>query len=132
MIESHQANFGFSFFNRSAGNLGHIVVPVGEEEAIRQSIVSILSAEKGERPLFPEYGSDLRGYIFQKSNQELFESIRKSAYEALSTNETRIELNEIKVSEETGSPQRLELLIRYEIISTNQKQSVVFPLRILE
>ena len=36
-----------------------------DASAIKQSIVNLLLTNKGERPFNPDYGSDIRSYLFE-------------------------------------------------------------------
>ena len=45
---------------------------------IRQAITQLLRTEKGERLMLPNYGCNLRKYLFQPITQELFNSIRET------------------------------------------------------
>jgi len=43
---------------------------------IRQAVVQLLRTEKGERVMLPNYGCNLRKYLFEPITQELFNDIR--------------------------------------------------------
>lgn len=47
-------------------------------EMIRQAVAQLLKTERGERLMLPNYGCNLRKYLFQPITAELFEAIRNT------------------------------------------------------
>tara|TARA_R100000951_G_scaffold65649_2_gene55393 strand:- start:18869 stop:19336 length:468 start_codon:yes stop_codon:yes gene_type:complete len=55
------------FFKKSSGR-----------QMIRQAVAQLLKTERGERLMLPNYGCNLRKYLFQPITPELFEGIRNT------------------------------------------------------
>jgi len=47
-------------------------------EMIKQAVTQLIRTEKGERLMLPNFGCNLRKYLFQPITQELFNSIRET------------------------------------------------------
>ena len=47
-------------------------------EMIRQAVVQLLRTEKGERLMLPNFGCNLRKYLFQPITEELFNNIKET------------------------------------------------------
>ena len=63
--------------------------PVTDETAIRRSIANIIKTPKGTRPFRPDYGTDIKRYLFDNSIFTEYEVNRK-IYEAISKFEPRV------------------------------------------
>ena len=59
------------FFKKSSGR-----------EMIRQAVTQLLRTEKGERLMLPNYGCNLRKYLFQPITQDLFNNIKETISES--------------------------------------------------
>lgn len=51
-------------------------------EMIRQAVSQLLRTEKGERLMLPNYGCNLRKYLFQPITEDLFSEIRNTIQES--------------------------------------------------
>ena len=51
-------------------------------EMIRQAVTQLLRTEKGERLMLPNYGCNLRKYLFQPITQDLFNNIKETISES--------------------------------------------------
>tara|TARA_R100000951_G_C2558348_1_gene154771 strand:+ start:123 stop:590 length:468 start_codon:yes stop_codon:yes gene_type:complete len=47
-------------------------------EMIRQAVTQLIKTEKGERVMLPNFGCNLRKYLFQPITQELFDNIKET------------------------------------------------------
>lgn len=99
--------------------------PVTDETAIRRSIANIIKTPKGTRPFRPDYGTDIKRYLFDSSIFTEYEVNRK-IYEAISKFEprvvvlsvtTKIRNNEMMIDTEftirnTGKTTTLQTLVK--------------------
>lgn len=72
------------------------IVEVKDKDAISQSIESILLTTKGERVLFPTFGSELNASIFKSLNAETGEKLLTYVINLIKTWEKRIYIVEEK------------------------------------
>lgn len=74
------------------------IVEVKDKDAISQSIESILLTSKGERVLFPTFGSELNASIFKSLTPETGEKLLTYIINLIKTWEKRIYIDENKCS----------------------------------
>lgn len=102
------------------------------EVNVNQSIDLILKTPRGSRPLQPNFGSDLRRFLFQQMDATLQEEIRHSVMQTLLTNEPRIRVDQVVVALLTDDAATVALTIRYTVKQTNTRHNHVFPFSLLE
>lgn len=125
---------GFSFLMNHS-HLKHknrFLVSVSCEESVRQSIFLILSTQRGERPLYPNYGAQLRQFMFRKIDESLKTAIIQDVFSSLSLSEPRIKVESVMIEQDDKSRSRLGIVIHYFVKETMSKQSLVYPLEVFE
>ena len=68
-----------------------------DASAIKQAIVNLLLTNKGERVMQPDYGSDIRSFLFEPLDIGTAVQIKNSINYCLATFEPRIAVNMIEV-----------------------------------
>ncbi len=100
------------------------------EQRIRESIVTILGTEQGERLMRPDFGSRLRSLVFAPNNPATANLARFYIEDALARWEPRID--EVQVVVEPPPPGHggasLNLRILYRIKATGANQGLAFTL----
>ncbi len=133
-------------FPPCTGPDGHIGT-VAYEEDIRQAIRIILTTDRGERVMRPEFGAGLNSFMFEPTSQTTIERVRTRVEEALTDWEPRIDVEEVKVvpgqvdrdrlvpeNGDSGVAVRNALLIdiRYRVRATNAVSNLVYPFYLQE
>jgi uncharacterized protein len=108
------------------------IAMVEAEEDIRQSIRLILETEPGERVMRPDFGSGLRGMVFEPINTTTLALVRHRVEEALVAWEPRIDVEAVAVSAEQARSGTLLIRIDYRIRATNTFYNLVFPFYLQE
>lgn len=99
--------------------------PITDETAIRRSIANIIKTPKGSRPFRPDYGTDIKRYLFNNSIFSEYE-VNQKIYEAISRFEprvtvisvtTKLDNNELKVDtnfiiKNTGKTATFQTLVK--------------------
>ena len=67
-----------------------------DASAIKQSIVNLLLTNKGERPFNPDYGSDIRSYLFEPLDYATAGQVSASIEGTLAEFEPRIDVLSIE------------------------------------
>jgi phage baseplate assembly protein W len=98
------------------------------EQRIRESIVTILGTEQGERLMRPDFGSRLRTLIFEPNNPATANLARFYIEDALARWEPRIEQVQVVVDPPSEGGAALNLRILYRIKATGANQSLEFTL----
>ena len=88
-----------------------------DTEAIRQSIINILTTNRGERPFLPAFGASLFGKpLFENFNSISRVSLRQDITFAIENWEPRVQVNNVEF-EDFPEQHRLKITILYTIIS---------------
>lgn len=95
-----------------------------DAEAIKQSIMNILMTSRGERPFNPEFGGNLRAYLFEN-----FDVVTQAAMESVIVNslrnyEPRVRVDNIVISD-LSYRNALNISIDFTILSPEERQEVV-------
>lgn len=102
------------------------VVMVRDEEDIRQSLEILLTTSIGERFLRPDYGCDLRRYVFEPLDEGLVAYIRDLVDNAILYHEPRVRLLDLTLTTQADEGTLL-IELTYVIRSTNSRKNFVFP-----
>lgn len=96
------------------------------EQSVKESVYMILTTNKGERWLRPEFGSDLSGYTFMDVNLTTLNIMRMEIAQNLQEQEPRI--RNVSVSIDSTSKEGCLIIdLGYEIIESNTRDNLVFP-----
>ncbi len=101
-------------------------VTVSAEESVKQSLYLILMTHLTERPMRPEFGSELMSYTFMDVNAGSISWITRTIREQIALQEPRV--TEVEISTDVTSRAGMVLFdIRYRIADTNTVDNLVFP-----
>jgi hypothetical protein len=122
---------GWSFPFRFTG-IGRVNKIVGVEKAfgiekINMAIRQILGTKLGSRVIDRDFGSDLRGIIFEPIDQLSATRLQLAVSEAIQTWEKRVELLNVEVSLLRSREGVLETRVEYQVITTQQIGNLVYP-----
>lgn len=101
-------------------------VTVSAEESVRQSLYLILMTQLSERPMRPDFGSELMGYTFMDINAGSLAWITRAIREQIALQEPRVTDVDID-TEITGTSGMVLFDIRYRVADTNTEDNLVFP-----
>lgn len=96
-------------------------------EKINMSLQQILGTKIGARVIDREFGSDLRGLIFDPIDQISATRVQLATVEAIQRWERRIELLNVEISILRSAEGVIEARIEYQIIATQQIGNLVYP-----
>lgn len=122
---------GWAFPVRPESLTGEIPLAVYEED-IRQAILLILETNFGERVMRPDFGSGLRELVFEPLNTTTMALAQHRVEQALISWEPRIRVQEVRVSAEGASRNKLLINITYEVRATNTFYNLVYPFYLQE
>jgi len=105
---------------------GRIALTHGAE-TIERAIRLILQTVKGERPMRPEFGSDLHLLVFAENNPTTAGRADFAVRQALARWEPRIEVQEVRVDWSGTDRGTMRIEIAYRIKATNDVRNLVFP-----
>lgn len=96
-------------------------------EKIRQSIYVIVMTHQGERVLQPSFGSLIRDYIFELSDETYMNLLCAEIVGSISRWEHRVSNIEAKVDISLISQGKLIVSVTYIVRATNRPDNLVFP-----
>lgn len=102
-----------------------------QEQDVEEAIKIILLTNRGERPMRPEFGSDLHLLQFAPNDGATAGLARRYVQEALARWEPRIDVMEINAGPDPSNPARMNIDIRYQIRATNNERNLVFPFYVI-
>ena len=100
---------------------------VSKETELEQAILIILSTAPGQRVMRPTFGCRLQELVFQPNNSETAGKARRYVEEALGMWEPRIVVQDVVIRPKPSADNTLEILITYEIKTTRDRRSLVYP-----
>jgi len=92
--------------------------------AIKQSIANILLTNKGEKLFNPDFGSDIRSYLFEPLDYATAAQVTSNIQYTLSQYEPRIRVLEISTIPNSDD-NRFDVEMTYEIIGANAPPTTV-------
>lgn len=98
---------------------------VSEEEDIQQSLDILLNTSPDERSMRPEYGCDLRQFLFESLTTQLKAEIEEVVRISILYHEPRIDAKRIEVKSYTDN--HIEIEVEYIVRSTNSRRNQVIP-----
>jgi len=105
---------------------GRIRMSDGEED-IRESIRIILGTSKGERMMRPEFGCELRDFVFGVTDITTLRLLENKIKESITIWEPRVEDVKVEVALDDDIPGKLNISITYMVRSTNNLFNLVYP-----
>ena len=113
-------DIAFSFFaNPMSGDVGKKT----GASAVKQSIVAILKTNHHERLFDPEFGTDIRGSLFEQMNPITEQRMRKKIEAAIARHEPRAEVLGITVNGQEEQ-NRYEISILFNVASVAEIQKI--------
>ena len=94
------------------------VVISRDASAINQAIVNLLLTNKGERLMNPEYGSDIRRFLFEPLDYGTSALVKQNIVTTIGRFEPRISVQEI-VSRPDFENNGFEITMTYSIVGTS-------------
>jgi len=93
MAENRFINIDFPF--KDSPNGYYFKLNNNDKEAIRADLLHLLLTNKGERLYLPDFGSDLRKYIFEPNDNITHEDIRNNLNETIKRYIPNLVVNDI-------------------------------------
>ena len=105
---------------------------VAAERDIQESLEILFSTSLGERVMVPEYGCQLREFLFQALTRSLASQMKTSVMQAIVNWETRIHVFDVRVEIDPDVAGLATLTVSYAVRQTNTRSNFVFPFSTIE
>ncbi len=99
-------------------------------ENVRESIRIILSTDRQERLMLPQFGGGLSRYLFQPNTTDTHRLIQERITQALVRWEPRIELESVRVTAAPGEPRAAVATVRYRLRATGTSDRTDLTVRL--
>jgi hypothetical protein len=90
-----------------------------DEEAVKASLRNLISTKNFERPFHPEIGCQIYGLLFENITPIIYQTMRKTIFDAIEKFEPRVKVLEVNVAE-TPDNNSIELSIIFRIINSER------------
>lgn len=123
-IRKNTIGVSFPFAESSEGDYLKMTKTASEE--VKSNFVHLLMTTKGERYYLPQFGTNLRQFLFDPQSAELDNNIRKEISDATEQFMPNIEIKTINIKHYTNEPlttekdkYRISITIDYRVSSGN-------------
>lgn len=100
--------------------------PSVDSQAIKESVIQILTTSRSERIMRPSFGCNAFDYVFESFNEELRLRIERDVRQSISRWEPRVRVDSVQVTtDEVSEPGQITLLLQYTVLLTNQADAIV-------
>ncbi len=103
-----------------------------DEQNIQDSLIAIVNTIPGERVMRVGFGCNLRDRVFASMNLTEYTQIKSIVTNALEQHEPRVIVEEVSIDSTQILEGQIIIVVEYTIISTNQRNNIVFPYYISE
>jgi len=97
---------------------------------VRESIRVILSTDRSERVMLPQFGGGLRRYLFEPNTPSTHRLLQQRISEALGRWEPRIDIESVRVTASADDPREAIASIRYRLRATGVTDRLDLTLRV--
>lgn len=96
--------------------------------AVKQSILILLSTNFYERPFAPDKGANLRGFLFEQLSGTLASLIQNAVKNIITSYEPRAKINSITVTPDYDENQ-YDVTLRYTVVGVDRPQTLTTSLK---
>ena len=100
---------------------------VSDSTDIAQSLEILMSTSLGERIMLPNYGCDLRSYLFDSISNSKIYFLKELVSTAIIKYEPRVSLNEVMIDITGYQDGLIKIQIDYTVQTSNTRFNLVFP-----
>lgn len=103
------------------------IVMARYEDAVRQSVWTILSTAIGERLMRPDFGCGIYDLVFANNSAGTIGQVESEVRRSLIEWEPRIDVLDVDAISEQTQPNRLLIQVNYRVRTTNNRFNLVYP-----
>jgi uncharacterized protein len=110
-----------------APDAGGRIALTGGDDAVRRSILAVLSTTPGERVMRPDFGCPVQELAFAGNDDATAAEAAAMVREALALWEPRVDVLDVTAAADPADPGLLLVEIDYEVRATNSRFNLVYP-----
>ena len=111
---------------------GGAIDTVADDEAIRQSLLMLISTRPGERVMRPEYGCDLHRLVFSPNDDTTAGLAIHFVRQAVERWEPRVEILRVDANRDPYEATRLAIVLDYRVRATLQADTIAVEVDLQE
>ena len=123
MKDFYGRGFGFPFEINAFGN----VRMIAEEQAVLESIHTILGTAVGERVMRPKFGCRIHDLVFHPNSPNTWAQVSMHVKEALLKWEPRIDQVNCRAARDAHAENTIQINIEFRLRRTNAIKNLVYP-----
>jgi len=123
MKDFYGRGFGFPFEINAFGN----VRMTGEEQAVLESIHTILGTAVGERVMRPKFGCRIHDLVFHPNGPNTWSQVSMHVKEALKKWEPRVDEINVRSVRDPHAENVIQINIEFRLRRTNAIKNLVYP-----
>jgi phage baseplate assembly protein W len=100
---------------------------VSDEEDIQESLKILFNTSMGERVMLPNYGCNIREFLFENADTSRVAFLRDMISNAILKYESRIKVDDILIDVDNISDGVILITVAYTITITNNRNNIVYP-----
>lgn len=116
------------FILRPSKNGDRLFSPGSLEEHIKACLRGCILTHKGERPLRPDLGSEIRDRVFRAPVSSIRNEIKGSLEKVISESEPRVDLLSVELGSDKTTPGRLLVELKYRVKETSKLDGMTIAL----
>lgn len=106
-------NITFPFENSENG--GYVKMSETTLIAIRSDLLHLILTQKGERYYLPDFGTNLRKYLFDQNDNLVMSDIKHEINDALQKYLPKLRVDDVDVKQNENDPRRADVRLFYTI-----------------
>lgn len=103
------------------------VRPITNEVAIKRSIKNLILTQKGTKPFMPDYGTNIKKYLFSSLNPFEIVDMEREIAHAIQRNESRVILKKVEAIPDNNHG--VKITVEYAIKNMNLESRVTTTLQ---
>lgn len=103
------------------------VRPITNEVAIKRSIKNLILTQKGTKPFMPDYGTNIKKYLFSSLNPFEIVDMEREIAHAIQRNESRVILKKVEALPDNNHG--VKITVEYTIKNMNLESRVTTTLQ---
>ena len=118
------SDFDFAFLRHPNT---HDITIIKDIDAVKQSVKNLILTFRGERPVNPDLGSNIRALLFEPADDFTEFDLKEEIESTIRNHEPRVELTNVEVTLEADN-NRFRVSIEFQMITSLQQASAEFYL----
>lgn len=104
------------------------IIKQTDEDAIKQSLKSLILTSYYDRKWHPEIGSHFRSYLFNLSDSYILLLAKQELYNLFTKYEPRIRINLLGIKQNERNPALIQIRLEYTILNLMKEDTFVYSI----